>query len=308
MVQRAVRSRSRKGSDDGRATRHAADPGHPPPEVGPGAQPPGRESEPRGRARHDHQRPHAGPGRRAGLAPGPGAVRRGRREPALRASWRSRASGSARRPTARGSTPSAVARASRSSCSTSSTWSGIPTATATRDSATCTAAGSGADALDAPGPPRRRQVLRRLRGPAAAPDRPDHGRGRGGGAVRRGPGPPTTHTPRRHTHSRCTTGSPDTHTPSPTSAGSPPPSCATSSRAASSCPAATSRPCSAPTRSSPSTTAPPSCRRGRRNLVTRRRSRPGCSSPNDGSSRGSATRPSSPSPRSTPASPSSSPS
>ena len=65
------------------------------------------------------------------------------------------------------------------------------------------------------------------------------------------------------------------------------------------------RACSAPTRSSPSTTAPSSCPRARRNHGTRRRSRSPSKSPSGGSSPASATRPSSPSPPSTPASPSS---
>ena len=42
MVQRVVRPRRRKGRDGDRATVHAADPGNPATEVGPGAQPPGR--------------------------------------------------------------------------------------------------------------------------------------------------------------------------------------------------------------------------------------------------------------------------
>ena len=71
---------------------------------------------------------------------------------------------------------------------------------------------------------------------------------------------------------------------------SPRPSSATSSRAAWSCRAATSRGCSAPTKTSPRTTAPRSCRRGRHTRGTRRRLKSLCRSPSDGSSRACATR------------------
>ena len=117
--------------------------------------------------------------------------------------------------------------------------------------------------VDAPGPPRRREVLRRLRRPEAAAHRPDHRRGHRGRALRRrarrlelhlrrGDAHPAGARLDRQPHARLRL----------LRRRHRPPSCPTSSRAASSCPAATSPGSSAPTRSSPSTTAPPSCRPG----------------------------------------------
>src|SRR3990172_11815091 len=85
MVRRAVRPETERGRDGGRATIHAADPRDPATEVDPGAEPPGGGPTLGGRPGDRLRRRATGPRRRARLASGRGAQRRGVGGPALRA-------------------------------------------------------------------------------------------------------------------------------------------------------------------------------------------------------------------------------
>ena len=285
--------RSQKGGDGGRATVHAADPGNPAPEVGPGAAATGRWPEASGSGwAPSAPRVLAGPGRRAGLGPGPGADRRRpggplygrpdvagqRHAPSPDCAWISRRAPQARRHA--GAAPPRVPGAAprrlplhavlRPLPPLAASGAGLSMRQVHRAGEKCFVdyAGQKPRLIDAATGEvdRGRAVRRRARRLELHLRRGDpHPAGPG---LDRQPSAGLRLLRRRHR----------------------PRSCPTSSRAASPSRAATSRASSAPTRSSRSTTAPSSCRRGPASPATRRRSRSACRSPSAGSSRGCATR------------------